>query len=149
MSRNQFLLIYGRVSVWVVTLGYKSLGPVVLPNRITGAVYHRLFVNHLPVLLEHVLRHRQHMWFMHDGAPPHFLRTVRQHLNQAFDEQWTGRRGPVNWPARSPDLNTLDFWLWGHLRALVHSAPINDLEVLQQRVENSCQEIRVKPGIFE
>jgi uncharacterized membrane protein len=32
---------------------------------------------------------------------------------------------------------------------LVHSAPINDLEVLQQRVENTCQEIRVKPGIFD
>jgi hypothetical protein len=28
------------------------------------------------------------MWFMHDGAPPHFLRTVRQHLNQTFGEQW-------------------------------------------------------------
>jgi hypothetical protein len=31
----------------------------------------------------------------------------------------------------------------------VRSAPINDLEVLQQKVENICQEIGMKPGIFD
>jgi hypothetical protein len=35
------------------------------------------------------------------------------------------------------------------LLTLVYSAPINDLEVLQQRVGNACQEIQVKPGIFD
>jgi hypothetical protein len=40
-------------------------------------------------------------------------------------------------------------WLWKHLKTLVYSAPINDLEVLQLRVENACQEIRVKLGIFD
>jgi hypothetical protein len=107
-------------------------------------------VNDLPVLLEHVpLHQRQHTWFMRDEAPPHFLRTLRQHLNQNFGEQWVGCGGPVNWPARSPDLNHLDFRLWGHMKTLVYSAPINDLEVLQQRVEKYCQEIRVKPRIFD
>jgi hypothetical protein len=85
------------------------------------------------------------MWFMHDGTPPHFLHIVRQHLNQTFGEQWIGRGGPVKWPARSPDLDPL----WGHLKTLVYSAAINDFEVLQQRVENACQESRVKPGIFD
>jgi hypothetical protein len=30
------------------------------------------------------------------GAPLSFLHIVRQHLNQTFGEQWTGRGGPVN-----------------------------------------------------
>jgi hypothetical protein len=85
---------------------------------------------------------------MHDGAPLNFPLIVRQHLNQTFGEHWTGRGDPVNWPAQSSDLNPLDFWLWEHLNTFVYSVPINDLEVLQQRVENSCQEMRVKPGIF-
>jgi hypothetical protein len=34
-------------------------------------------------------------------------------------------------------------------KTLVYSAPINDLQVLQQHVENACEEIRVKPGIFD
>jgi hypothetical protein len=29
------------------------------------------------------------------------------------------------------------FWLWGHLKSLVHSALINELEILQQQVENA------------
>jgi hypothetical protein len=89
------------------------------------------------------------MWFVHDGAPPHFLLIVTQHLNQTFGEQWIGRGGPVNWPARSPDLNPSDFWLWGQLKSAVYSARVSDLEVSKQRVENACQEIRVKPGIFD
>jgi hypothetical protein len=83
------------------------------------------------------LHELHHMWFMHDEASPHFLRIVRQDLNQTFGEQWIERRVPVNWPARSPDLNPLDFWPWGHLKALVYSMPISDLEMLEQRVENA------------
>jgi hypothetical protein len=75
---------------------------------------------------------------MHDEASPHFLRIVRQHLNQTLDEQWLGSGDPVNWPARSPGLNPLHFWLWGHLKTLVYSALINVLVVLQQRAENAC-----------
>jgi hypothetical protein len=77
------------ISFLVGIVSGQLLGPVVLPNRLTGAVYHRFLVKDLPVLLEHVpLHQRQHMWFMHDGAPTHFLRVVRQHLNKTFGEQW-------------------------------------------------------------
>jgi hypothetical protein len=86
---------------------------------------------------------------MHDGTSPHFLRTVRQHLNQTFGEQWLGHGDPVNWPARFFDINPLDFWLWGPLKTLVYSAPVSDLGVLQERVENSYQKIQVKPGICD
>jgi hypothetical protein len=130
-------------------LGNQIVGPIVLPNRLTGAVYHRFLVIYLPVLLEQVPLHQwQHMQLMHDGSPPHFRHIVRQHLNQTFSEQWIGCRGPFNLPAQSPDHNSLDFWLWGHLNILVYSALIDYLEVSHQWVENTCQEIQVKPGIF-
>jgi hypothetical protein len=62
-----------------------SLAPVVLPNGLAGAVYRRFLVNDLSTILEHVpLYQRQHMWFMHDGAPPHCLRLARQRLKQTF-----------------------------------------------------------------
>jgi hypothetical protein len=66
---------------------------------LTGTMYHHFLVNDLPALLEHLHLHQQHMCFMHAGASPHFLRSVRQHLNQSFGEQWIEYRGPVNWPA--------------------------------------------------
>ncbi|KAJ4439323.1 hypothetical protein ANN_07445 [Periplaneta americana] len=32
----------------------------------------------------------------------------------------TGTGGPITWPSRSPDLNPLGFYIWGHLKALVY-----------------------------
>jgi hypothetical protein len=86
---------------------------------------------------------------MYDEAAPQFLLIVRQHLNHTSGEQWIGCGGPVNCPARSPDFNPLDFWLWDHLKFWVYSALNNELEVLQQRTEIACQVIRVKRGIFD
>jgi hypothetical protein len=76
MPRNQCPPRYGRFNIWVGILGDQLLGPVFLPNRQKGALYHCFLVNDLPVRLEHVpLHQRQHMWFMHDGTPLHFLCT--------------------------------------------------------------------------
>jgi hypothetical protein len=57
------------INVWL------GIGLAVLPNRLSGAVYHRFLVNDLLLLLEHVppLHHRQHMWFMLVWAPPYFF----------------------------------------------------------------------------
>jgi hypothetical protein len=37
------------INVYAGILGDQLLGPAVLPNRLTGSVYHRLLVNDLPV----------------------------------------------------------------------------------------------------
>jgi len=35
-------------------------------------------------------------------------------------ERWIGRGGPIPWPPRSPDLNSLDFFFWGYLKETVY-----------------------------
>nr|CAI5833004.1 unnamed protein product [Callosobruchus analis] len=34
--------------------------------------------------------------------------------------QWIGRRGPIEFPPRSPDLTPLDFFLWGTVKDEVY-----------------------------
>jgi hypothetical protein len=46
-SRRQHRL---SISVWMSILGDQPIGLVVLPHRLTGAVYHCLFVSDLPVI---------------------------------------------------------------------------------------------------
>lgn len=76
--------------------------------------------NELPVLLEDIpLQVRADIIFQQDGAPAHFSRRAREFLNAHYPDRWIGRGGPINWPARSPDLNVLDYFLWGHLKDLV------------------------------
>lgn len=41
-----------------------------------------------------------------------------------------GRDGPIIWPARSPDFNVLDYFVWGHIKNLVeHRRDGTEVEV--------------------
>ncbi|GFV71321.1 uncharacterized protein TNCV_1476261 [Trichonephila clavipes] len=58
--------------------------------------------------------------FMQDGAPPHITRCVTDVLKHHFtEERVISRQFRHLWPPRSLDLNSCDFWLWGHLKQLV------------------------------
>jgi hypothetical protein len=86
------------------------------------------------------------MWFMHDGAPPHFSITAREFSENMYPAWRIGRGGPTAWPPRSPDLNPVHFHIWGHLKTLAYATPVNDIATLRQRVEGGCQAIRKTPG---
>ena len=99
------------LNVWCGILGGHLIGPVFLPSRLTGNDYLEFLASTLPELLGNIpLASLRNMFFMHDGAPAHFSRAVREYLNGRFREKWIGRGGPIQWPARSPDLNPLDFF---------------------------------------
>ena len=57
--------------------------------------------------------------FQLDGAPPHCGLRVRKALDDAFPNRWIGRDGPTFWPARSPDITPLDFFLFGYVKTKV------------------------------
>ncbi|KAJ4451308.1 hypothetical protein ANN_02769 [Periplaneta americana] len=112
------------LNMWAGIIGDRLVGPHVLVNRLTGQAYTNFLENTIPHVLEDTpLINRQHIHFLHDGAPAHFSRTARRYLDRRFPDRWIGRGGPIAWPPRSPDLNPLDFYLWGHLKSLVYSFP--------------------------
>jgi hypothetical protein len=55
----------------------------------------------------------------------------------------------VAWPPRSPDLNPLYFYLWGHLKSLVYATPVNTQQELWQRVWVACDTVKTSTGVFE
>lgn len=90
----------------------------------------------MPELLENVpLVNRLNMIYQHDGAPPHIGREVKNELNRVYPNRWIGRGGPINWPARSPDLTPMDFFFWGHLKQYVYQREaIQNEEELHDRI---------------
>ena len=58
--------------------------------------------------------------FQQDGASPHYSLAARHILNTRLQDRWIGRRGPIEWPARSPDLTPCGYWLWSYLRSKVY-----------------------------
>ena len=138
------------VNIWAGIVGDYLLGPYMLPPRLRWPMY-RLFLEvHLPMLLEDVPLHiRRRMWFQHDGAPPHFADPVRAAITNTFGNRWIGRGGPVNWPARSPDLSPLDFFLWGYMKTEVYSSPVESEMELVQRIHAAAIIIQTTPHIFQ
>lgn len=85
-----------------------------------GEIYADFLQNELPILLADIpLRVRAKLIFQHDGAPAHFSRQAREFLNARYPERWMGRDGPIIWPARSSDLNVLDYFVLGFVKNIV------------------------------
>jgi hypothetical protein len=48
----------------------------------------------------------------------------------------------VEWPARSPDLTPLDFFLWGYLKSKVFLTPPENLAELERRIREEMNVLR-------
>ncbi|RZB39604.1 hypothetical protein BDFB_013203, partial [Asbolus verrucosus] len=61
------------INLWAGLVGHNIIEPFELPHRLNGNSYYEFLSRDLPGLLENVpLQLRRDIWFMHDGAPPHF-----------------------------------------------------------------------------
>ncbi|GBM70468.1 hypothetical protein AVEN_188216-1 [Araneus ventricosus] len=92
---------------------------------------------------------RNRMWFQYHGAPARFISDVHNYLNATFGARWIGRGGPVPWPSRSPELSSLDYFLWGHVKSLVHATPVNSDEDLVARISVAAARVLETSVIFE
>ncbi|XP_066596254.1 histone-lysine N-methyltransferase SETMAR-like [Prorops nasuta] len=132
------------VNLWAGIIRKYLIGPCILPSRLTGHIYAEFLENQLPDLLEDVpLEIRQKMWLQHDGAAPHNAATAKGVLHCKFPGKWIGRGGPIPWPARSPDLNPLDFFFWRALKEKVYTERqlMHDQEELAARLDVAITEI--------
>ena len=71
--------------------------------------------------------------FIQVGGLPHFASTVIQFLIRTFTQERLISRGcNLVWPSRSPDLNPLDYWFWGTLKARIfHTNPPTTIQTLK------------------
>jgi len=98
--------------VWYGILNGNLISPYFFDENVNGNNYLHFLQQRLPALLEDIdLDTRQHMFFQQDGAPAHWSRRVRYHLDFTFSGKWIGRSESVSWCPRSPDLSNLDFFL--------------------------------------
>jgi len=138
------------VNIWAGIVGDSLIGPFVLPPNLNGNAYFNFLHDNLTDLLEDVpLILRNRIWYQHDGAPAHFSQAVRGYLDETYPGRWIGRGGPVSWPPRSPDLTSLDYFLWGYLKSHVYYTPVETVEELTAKIFEACELVQNTPGIFE
>lgn len=131
------------INLWAGIINNTLIGPYELPQRLNGGAYLQFLKEVLPELLEDVpLNVRRNMWFLHDGCPAHYSLSVREFLNETFPQRWIGRGGFIPWPPRSPDLNPLDFFLWGYIKEKVYATEIQNEEDLRLKINNAVLQLR-------
>ena len=121
------------VTVWAAICSTHVIGPYFFEATVTGESYLKM-LNDFAFPRIAPLMENGTMWFQQDGAPPHFARQVRQKLDSEFSRRWIGRRGAVDWPARSPDLSPLDYSVWGIVKDTVHQNNISNVEHLRRSI---------------
>lgn len=131
-------------NVWCGLVDNKLIGPVIYNQNLNGQRYLQHLQNDIQDALDELPldQLRNIRWFQQDGAPAHNSRAVREYLDEQFPGRWIGNTGPVLWPARSPDLTPLDFFLWGYLKNRIYNRVYDTIEELEEAVRG---EISVLP----
>jgi inhibitor of nuclear factor kappa-B kinase subunit alpha len=87
-----------------------------------------------------IRKKKRHGYFMQDGATAHTPTYSINALSKVFEDRMIIRG---LWPARSPDLNPCDFYLWGNLKDKVYSNNLHTLVELKQRIRKIISSIEV------
>ena len=77
----------------------------------------------------------QTVWFQQDGAAPHTSFAVLDWLKETFGDRLISYRTDRVWPPHSPDLNPLDFFLWGFLKDKVYNPKPQTLDELKRNIK--------------
>jgi hypothetical protein len=80
---------------------------------------------------------RQRLWFQSDGTPAYYGEDGRQWLNATYPGELTGRRGPIALPSLSPNLISMDVFLWGQLEKHDYAASPRTREDFVARLQSA------------
>jgi len=128
--------------VWCGVIDDQLTGSYIFSQHLTGNIHAKFLQDELPALLENVpVQTRRQMYYQHDGTPSPFSQVVRNYLNFKFPNRWIGRGGAQNWPPQSPDMNPLDYHVWGYIKTMVYGNTLNAREELLQRNLRSARSI--------
>ena len=116
---NEKELYPQRVTVWWAILCDRIIAicffenPEVFTEAVNSETYRHIF-NTFPRPVVIHLRDRHELWFQQDGANCLTANETMNVLQGMFGNNIISRRAALTWPPRSPDLNDLDYYLWGY-----------------------------------
>ncbi|GFV71326.1 putative transposable element [Trichonephila clavipes] len=135
-----------KLTVWFALWAGGIIGPYFFKNdeghnvTVNGDRYRALITNFfIPELNNH---DDQELWFQQDGATCHTARATIDFLKDTFGDRLISRFGPVNWPPRSCDLTSLDYFLWGYVKSLVYADKPQMLDHLEDNIRRVIADIR-------
>lgn len=104
-----------KIGVWSAFSRKKIYCTVFFTSTVTGEIYIQDFISPLVNSLDD--KELTNVYFQQDGAKAHTSANTMSYLKNIFGDRLISTN---LWPARSPDLTPLDYYLWGMLKNKVY-----------------------------
>ena len=131
--KSPHLMVFAGITGKGQTFGLK----IYRGETMTGPAYHSLLqYTVLPELRTLNGGSLDRLTWTQDGAPCHVTDRNMTYLDRQFGDRVVSRR-PVrgrDWPARSPDFNPCDIFLWPYLKTKVFTPRPNSLDQLEENI---------------
>jgi hypothetical protein len=127
-----------KIGVWCAITASRIVGPIVSENIINSERYASDILR--PFFGSITEKVKTYGYSMQDGSTAHTVTYSMNVLNEVFENRLINRG---LWPARSPDLNPCDFYLWGNLKDRVYSNNPHTLVELKQSIRETISHIEV------
>lgn len=127
-----------RVTVWCAFTSASIIGPFFFENEneqaitVNGDRYGDMLREYFIPLVDSL--DLVEPFFQQDGATCHTTRPNMEVLKNRFPGKLISRFGDIEWPARSPDLSPLDFFLWGYLKGKVYRNKPQSVDELKNAI---------------
>lgn len=130
-----------KIGVWCGITRKKIYGPIFFERTINSDQYIKILEQFIPQLQEDEILNG---YFQQDGAPAHTARNTAKHLVTYFANRIISKSNRyletvIDWPPRSPDLTSPDYFLWAHLKNRVYGNKPDNLEKLKENIENEIK----------
>ena len=127
-----------KLMVWCGFTANLFIGPYFFEESVNAESYQKMIAEFvIPELKSH--RKYNTTIFMQDGATPHTCSSTKAFLQQRFNERVISRGHDFAWPSYSPDLNPLDFALWGHIKQQLFSHQLSTVDELKEAIKEEMQ----------
>ena len=121
-----------KVSVWLAFSEEFSIKPYFFDGNVDGEKYRDMITTHLIPQLR-TKRMLSNCIYQQYGATPHTAGETIQLLQHHFPGRLISSKSDFEWPSNSPDLNPLDYFLWGYVKQKVYITEVNEaLETVPQ-----------------
>ena len=97
----------------------KTVNEIGRPQSVNSERYQEMLKDRVWPEIKYRSSQREY-WFMQDGGTSHTTNNNINFLVGKFRGRVISRRSKRFWPAYSPDLNVLDFCVWGYMQDQIY-----------------------------
>ena len=122
-----------KCTVWCAVASSGIIGPYFFEENdeavtVNGARYRKMLSRYFVPNLKRKFGNIRHQWFQQDGATAHTAKPTLNLIRSNFGQRIISLKTDHSWPPYSPDLNPLDYYLWGYLKDNVYFNSPSDIE---------------------